>query len=391
MLKLDSKLDISGCSIIGNSFAYASSTGISGVSTNATFQDTGVSSQTSNAIPVKTEVTPGSICMAEGPEISVEPLSVDFGSVVLASSSSYQTITVMNVGSKDLVIQNLDLTGTYHADFGILNDGCSGQTVKPFSKCTVDVVFGPHYIGDEFAVLTIPSNDSDFSNMSILMQGKGVAPISPTEPANHSSFSSCSLYEIPTFAWDVEGSFRSYEVQFSKSQDFSNVAVKIRASSNILVPKSNSWKQVILIPGEFGGPVYWRVFGTFKSGKTAFISLSRSITIQPAQPVKDAKINPTDISTLPTISWENNCNVKFKVWFGNDSQFSKKYSFSPPTIKNPLNNEGHFSQSLTSQQWDSIRKLVGNQGGATIYWKVESWDGASRESQTAAMSFVLGE
>jgi hypothetical protein len=391
VLKLDSKLGISGCSIIGNSFAYAGSTGISGVSTNVTSQDTGLLPQISQVNPVNTEVTPGSICMVEGPDISVDPTSVDFGSVVLGSSSSYQTITIMNVGSKDLVIGNLDITGTYHPDFGILDDGCSGQTVKPFSKCTVETVFGPHYIGVEIAVLTIPSNDSDFSNMSILMKGKGVAPISPTEPADHASFSSCSLYEIPTFAWDVEGFFKSYEVQFSKSEDFSNVAVKVKASSNMVVPKSNLWKQAILIPGEFGGPVYWRVYGIFKSGKTAFISLPRSITIQPAQPVKNAKIDPTGITTLPTLSWENNCNAKFKVWFGNDAQFSKKYTFSPPTIKNPLNNNGEFSQTLTSQQWGSIRKLVGNQSGATIYWKVESWDGASRESQTATMSFVLGE
>jgi len=395
VLKLDSKLDISGCPIIGNSFAYASSTGISGVSTNVTPQDTGLLPQISQVIPVNTGVTPGSICMAEGPDIFVDPMTIDFGSVVMGTLSS-QTVTVKNVGSKDLVIGNVDIPKEgYYIDFGIRNDGCSGQTLKSLSNCTIEIGFTPYYV-EEVAVLSIPSNDSDFMNLRILMKGKGIPPISPTEPPNNASFSACSMYELPTFAWDVEGFFsRGYDLFFSKSEsivsggtiDLTKVAVTVKSTSNEVAIKQNVWKRVI----SMGGHVNWWVLG-IPSGKTGFLTdPPRSIAIEPSQSVKNPQITPTGIGSLPTLSWENNCNAKFKVWFGNDAQFSKKYTFSPPTIKNPLNNNGEFSQTLTSQQWDSIRKLVGGQSGATIYWKVESWDGASRESQTATMSFVLGE
>jgi hypothetical protein len=77
--------------------------------------------------------------------------------------------------------------------------------------------------------------------------------------------------------------------------------------------------------------------------------------------------------------------MKFKVWFGNDSQFSKKKSFS----FNLKNLSETFTKDLTSSQWSSIRKLVGNAAGATIYWYIESWDGLKRNAKTDVMSFVL--
>ena len=86
----------------------------------------------------------------------------------------------------------------------------------------------------------------------------------------------------------------------------------------------------------------------------------------------------------------NICNLKFKVWFGKDEQFSKKVLISY-SIKNPAANEGKFSQTLTTRQWDSIRKLVNDETGSTLYWKVESWDGVNRLSQTSLKSFILEE
>jgi hypothetical protein len=91
---------------------------------------------------------------------------------------------------------------------------------------------------------------------------------------------------------------------------------------------------------------------------------------------------------LPALSWENNCNIKFKVWFGSDDAFSKKtiYSFN---IKSPNDNEGNFTKNLTLGQWKAIRRLIGDQNGSTIYWYVESWDGLGRYNKTEVMDFVL--
>jgi len=44
-------------------------------------------------------------------------------------------------------------------------------------------------------------------------------------------------------------------------------------------------------------------------------------------------------------------------------------------VKNSNDNIGTFTRQLTLGQWTSIRKLVGDMSGSTIYWYVESRDG----------------
>jgi hypothetical protein len=110
--------------------------------------------------------------------------------------------------------------------------------------------------------------------------------------------------------------------------------------------------------------------------------------VEPAEPVGSPGISTASESESPVLSWENNCNVKFRVVFGNDNQFSKVTSISLKT-KNPTHDEGEFSATLKANQWKSIRKLVKNETGSRIYWKVESLDGANRSAVTKTMSFVL--
>ena len=399
LLKFDINGEVPGCQYVGTSSAVTRSTQISGVGTDGTVKDTVATVKISDGSSTSTEVVPTVNCLVQGPNICVEPMSVDFGSVVIGTLSS-QTVTVTNVGSKDLVIGDVDIPkeGSY-TDFGIRNDGCSGQTLKSLASCDIEIGLIPYQV-QEAAVLNIPSNDPYFSNVRVQMEGEGVPPISPSEPPNNASFSVCSLYDLPTFSWRVEGFFKSYEILFSKYEsiisggtiDWGKVAVRVKSTSTAIVIQQKIWKRVISIRGELGGSVSWWVLGVYPSGKTGFLTdkTPRSIAIEPPQSVKNPEISPTGIGSLPTLTWENRCNVNFKVWFGADAQFSKKQIISFK-LKNPLDGDGKFSQTLTSQQWSSIQKLVEGQSGATLYWKVESWDGAGRYSQTSMKDFVLEE
>ena len=122
-----------------------------------------------------------------------------------------------------------------------------------------------------------------------------------------------------------------------------------------------------------------------RADKTQATSNVFSILIKGAHEVEDSQISPTSKSSLPTLSWSNQCNKKFKVWFGNDRQFSKKKSFSF-SLKDLSET---FTKGLTSSQWGSIKKLVEDATGGTIYWYVESWDGLGRYASTGVMSFAL--
>ena len=93
------------------------------------------------------------------PDISVSPVSFNFGNVNVGSTSASQTLTVSNTGLADLVIGTLSITGTDDSEFSIQNDNCSGQTIAPSGICTVDVTFSPTSLGLKSANLSVPSND----------------------------------------------------------------------------------------------------------------------------------------------------------------------------------------------------------------------------------------
>ena len=201
----------------------------------------------------------------------------------------------------------------------------------------------------------------------------------------------CSLYSLPIFAWTTEESFKKFEVQFSTDEDFASRMVKVKAPSGALqaTVSSGTWKQILMLPGKAGGPVYWRVLGT-RSDHTIAASNVYSVIIGALQGVENAEMEPVSKGVLPTLSWSNNCNIRFRVWFGKDSEFSRKTSLSYG-IKNPTENGGFFAKTITKSQWGSIRKLVGDVSGSKIYWYVESWDGSGRHAMTAVFSFILTE
>ena len=218
-----------------------------------------------------------------------------------------------------------------------------------------------------------------------------IESITLVSPLANGYFNSCSLYSPPMFAWIAGESFKRYEIQFSSDESFGSITAKIRVSGTVLqtVMKASIWEKVLSTAAISNGTVRWRVVGTRASGTKA-TSEVRSILIEPAQVLGNADLSHSGKSTLPIVSWQNNCNIKFNVWFGNDSSFTKKkvLSFS---IKDPMADEGKFERQLTKGQWTAIRKLVGDVSGPTIYWYVESWDSLRRYSKTNLMNFVLTE
>jgi hypothetical protein len=216
--------------------------------------------------------------------------------------------------------------------------------------------------------------------------GCSTGPITPQSPSDNTPFDACSLYSPPTFSWTIMESFKRYEIQFSLDSDFIS-PIRVRASGTQSTITSATWKKVLLLPGNDGRTVYWKVVGT-RANRTTFTSEVRSIIVEPSEPVGTPTISPTSKTSLPELSWQNNCNTKFRVWFGSDESFNKKngYSFN---IRNPNENGGIFTKMLTSGQWKAIRKLVNDAPGSMIFWYVESWDGLNRKSETEPMNFTL--
>jgi subtilisin family serine protease len=314
----------------------------------------------------------------------VDPASIDFGDVILGQGKE-KTVTLRNVGNPTLVFGRVDAPA---APYTLVSDSCSGTSLPLSGACTLRVHFSPSTIGSFNAALTVPSNDPFNKVLTISLKGEGILIINLLAPTDPLPVDPCSIKVPPAFDWEVFASFASYELQFSPDPNFGSVPLRIKVSkTSSYTPTPAQWKKVLAIPGPEGGPIYWRVVG-IASGGVRNASGERSILMPGPQPAENPAISPVSRGQLPTLSWQNQCNVKFKVWFGNDAGFSRKTSL-PYHTSDPLSNGGVFSKGLTLSQWLGIRRLVGNQPGAKVFWHVESWDGLNRYAVTETMSFVL--
>jgi hypothetical protein len=341
-----------------------------------------------------TTLTEGVICSggpSNEPDITVTPATVNFGNVNVGGTSD-QTVTVKNDGSANLTIGTITSPGS---PFSKITDNCSNKTLTPNQTCTLTYRFTPTSVNAFNGNSNIPSNDPDENPKTVTLTGNGVQAtfaINLVSPSDGHEYWSCYT-ALPTFQWNKTGTFKSIELQFSSQNDFSSGLVKAKGSTatDELQVNSSTWKKVLLLPGKEGGTVYWRVVGKTSEGDEVKSNVF-SIEIVEPRPVGDPYISSTSKSSTPTLYWANQCNTKFKAWFGNDSNFTKsgiKKKGLTFNDKNPFDYEGVFFQALTSGQWNSIKSLVGNAVGVPIYWYVEGWDGLGRHSQTDVVSFTL--
>lgn len=109
---------------------------------------------------------------AAGPQISINPDPLDFGSVDVNGGLTL-TLTISNIGDADLAIVSLSLSGVDAADFSLINDNCSGQIIAAGSNRTVQISFAPSFEGDALAQLAIVSNNVRNSPLAVEVRGNG--------------------------------------------------------------------------------------------------------------------------------------------------------------------------------------------------------------------------
>ena len=114
------------------------------------------------------------------PQISFSPTSWSFGSQLISTSSSAESITVTNPGTAALTISAVSIAGTNAADFSQTNN-CS--TVAAGSgSCTIQVTFTPSATGSRSASISVTDSASG-SPHTVALSGTGTAPqisFSPT-------------------------------------------------------------------------------------------------------------------------------------------------------------------------------------------------------------------
>jgi len=125
------------------------------------------------------------------PQISVDPVSKNYGDVTLGSSSS-QVFTVSNGGTDNLVITDGVLSDETNfildATVGTTPCGDVPVTIEGGGSCTISIVFSPKTVDAFTAMVTVTSNSTTNSTLDIPLTGTGVAGTAPDIMVDPASF-----------------------------------------------------------------------------------------------------------------------------------------------------------------------------------------------------------
>jgi FG-GAP-like repeat/Abnormal spindle-like microcephaly-assoc'd, ASPM-SPD-2-Hydin/Protein of unknown function (DUF1573) len=113
-----------------------------------------------------------------GTQVSLNPTSLNFGSINLGITSSAMVVTLTNLGSNALTITSSQLGGTNPSDFAEINN--CGSSVAAGASCSYDITFTPGGMGGRNATLSI--NDSGGASPQVIgLAGTGTSQVSGPE------------------------------------------------------------------------------------------------------------------------------------------------------------------------------------------------------------------
>lgn len=107
-----------------------------------------------------------------GPQESLSPSTLDFGSQTTQTTSAGKTVTLTNTGSSAMTISGVAVTGSNAGDFAQTNT-CPG-TLAAGASCTATVTFAPTALGSRAASLSITDDAS--GTHAVALSGTGAAP-----------------------------------------------------------------------------------------------------------------------------------------------------------------------------------------------------------------------
>ncbi len=112
------------------------------------------------------------------PDISIDPISLSFGNVLLGVPSATKIFTATNTGNSDL---HITTTVSSSARFVISSNTCASATIAMGDDCSLSVTYTPTVAGDSSATVTITS-DAPSSPDVLGVFGTGLAQPAAVNP-----------------------------------------------------------------------------------------------------------------------------------------------------------------------------------------------------------------
>ena len=123
--------------------------------------------------------------LLSGPQVSLTPASINFGTVYLFNSATSQTVTLKNIGTSSLTIDKVSLTlgsGTGYSNFGVLLNSCPSKLAAE-SSCDIEVSFFANQVGALSATLNIADN-APGSPQQVSLSATAIQPRAAFQPAS---------------------------------------------------------------------------------------------------------------------------------------------------------------------------------------------------------------
>ncbi|HRA23574.1 MAG TPA: choice-of-anchor D domain-containing protein [Usitatibacteraceae bacterium] len=109
------------------------------------------------------------------PAISLSTSALFFPGQTVGTTSLAQPVTVSNAGTAPLAISGVSASG----DFAAASDCTSLSPLAPLATCGITVTFTPILPGMRTGSLAIASNDPGMPSATVVLEGDGVAAVSP--------------------------------------------------------------------------------------------------------------------------------------------------------------------------------------------------------------------
>lgn len=113
----------------------------------------------------------GGASSGEETRVRLAPETLDFGRQTVGSASPDQTVTLTNIGTGEVAITDVQITGADMELFQVESNNC-GDTIQPDYDCKVDVTFTPRSAGEFRAALVINHN-ADEGPTDVSLEGTG--------------------------------------------------------------------------------------------------------------------------------------------------------------------------------------------------------------------------
>lgn len=254
-------------------------------------------------------------CLVQGVRIS--PRTITWGSVALGSSGAPESVTLSNIGTAQIAIGKIAISGANAGDFAISSNTC-GTTLAASSICTVMVIFTPIAPGPRAATLTIDHSGFN-SSATVPLSGTATGKISTLTISPQSlSFGATDIGSSTagqTVTLQSDGtttiSINSVTIAGTNPGDFS-IASNTCGSS--LVGSSSCTIGILFKPTASGARTATLTVSDSAGGSPHTVALSGSGN-QPA-PLAIAPTNPTVLvnSTLQfsanaTVTWSATCGT----------------------------------------------------------------------------------